>query len=72
MLYQSWDDVKWRNHKPKKVFILGNGSNEIMVDGTTEYHFEDGRVHEGRWAAQVAFVQQDEEWKIEKYTVLFV
>lgn len=72
MIQRSWDNVQWRNHKPRKVYVLGKGTHDVMVKGSTEYQFQDGRFHEGKWGAEISFVETDGEWKIQAYTVVFV
>ncbi|CAI7567143.1 unnamed protein product [Penicillium crustosum] len=72
MIERSWDNVEWRHHKPRMVYVLGKGTNDVMVKGSTEYQFQDGRFHEGNWGAEISFVEVDGEWNIQKYTVVFV
>ncbi|KAJ5761988.1 uncharacterized protein N7511_005370 [Penicillium nucicola] len=72
MIERSWDNVEWRNHKPRKIYALGKGTHDVFVRGSTEYQFQDGRFHEGQWGAEISFVEVNGEWKIQAYTVVFV
>lgn len=72
MIERSWDNVEWRNHKPRTINVIGKGTNDVIVKGSTEYQFQDGRFHEGKWGSEISFVEVDGEWKIQKYAVVFV
>jgi hypothetical protein len=47
-----WEHVKSRSHRPEKVFTTGSGSSELMLYGTVEYVFKDGRTGGLDWAAR--------------------
>lgn len=67
-----WKGVKARKHTIDRVFVLGPGSHEVMVDGTSDYEWEDGRKQLGKWAARQLYVLEDGKLKVAKYQIHFV
>jgi hypothetical protein len=47
-----WEKIASRSHKPLKIFPFGESSNEVMIYGTVEYEFKDGRKSGLEWAAR--------------------
>ncbi|KIW06278.1 uncharacterized protein PV09_02749 [Verruconis gallopava] len=47
-----WEKVNTRSHRPLKVFPFGANSDEVMIYGTVEYGFKDGRNGGLEWAAK--------------------
>jgi hypothetical protein len=38
-----WEKVTSRQHRPLKIFPFGSESDELMVYGTVDYVFKDGK-----------------------------
>lgn len=71
---KSWEGVEGRIHNVHKVFPLGHGDNalEVMIDGTSDYTFQDGTKGGGKWAARQKYVRENGALKVKEYAVHFV
>lgn len=72
LIIDSFSGVKARTHNVDKVFVLGIHAWEVMVDGTTDYEFDDGTKKVGKWASRQKYVDDNGELKIKEYQVQFV
>lgn len=72
MLQDSWNNVKARTHNVDRVFVLGIGAHEVIVDGTTDYEWEDGRKQVGKWASRMHYAEEGGKLKVTEYQVQFV
>ncbi|KAF2721193.1 hypothetical protein K431DRAFT_346493 [Polychaeton citri CBS 116435] len=65
-----WDKVSSRSHKPTRVFPAGKDSEEVMLHGTVDYGFKDGKTLEGvEWAARAVFGEESGVRKMVFYQV---
>jgi hypothetical protein len=55
-----------------KIFPFGPNSKEVLLYGSVEYTFDDGKVALSEWAGRVCLVKEGEELKIDFYQVYMV
>ena len=54
-----WEKVSSRKHSPTQIFPFGPHADELMLYGTVEYSFKDGRQGGVPWAARGKVVKDD-------------
>ena len=65
-----WEKVSSRKHKPIQIFPFGSRADEVMLHGTVEYTFKDGRTGGVPWAARGHVVKAAEgTYRMDYYQV---
>ena len=55
-----WEKVSSRKHKPIQIYPFGPHADEVMLHGTVEYTFKDGRAGGVPWGARGHVVKDKE------------
>lgn len=77
MRHAMWSAVSSRHHHPAQIYAFGAKNREVMIHGTVEFEFKDGRKGTVPWAARARFPDSsndgvEEELKMEFYQVYLV
>ena len=82
-----WTAVSGRLHTPVKIYPFGSGSSEVMLFGTVDYSFKDGKkvtvcisnlsgamanLTQIEWGGRANVVKEDNSWKLGFYQVYMV